>query len=65
MKKIYYLIDTSNWICAETSSVMSESDVAAKNAGYMHNNSSLRWYAREELERSSKSLPIVWEIKGK
>ena len=34
------------------STVMSDSDVAAKNAGYMHNNSSLRWYVREELEQS-------------
>lgn len=52
MKKIYYLINTDNWSCSEMSAVMSDSDVAAKNAGYMHNNSSLRWYAREELEQS-------------
>lgn len=59
MKNTYYLIDTLNWRCIETSVVLAESDVAAKNAGYMLSNSTLRWYRGDALTH----LPIKWTPK--
>ena len=59
MKNVYYLINTSSWTCLETNTLMSERDVSAKNAGYMHANSSLRWYHSNELTH----LPIAWTPK--
>lgn len=59
MKNRYYLIDTADWRCVEISVVLSESDVAAKNTGYMLSNSSLRWYIGDALTH----LPIKWTPK--
>lgn len=56
MKPTYYLIDTSSWICLTINTTMSDKDVAAKNAGYMHANDTLRWYHGNEISH----LPIVW-----
>jgi hypothetical protein len=54
--KTYYLIDTSTWKIIQTNSTMSDSDIDAKNQGYMFSNSSLKWYKSEE----TKFLPIIW-----
>lgn len=59
MKNTYYLIDTSNWTLRESSGILSQADADAKNAGYMHSNSPLRWYHGDML----KSLPIKWTPK--
>jgi hypothetical protein len=35
---------------------MDKSDIDAKNQGYMHSQSSLRWYLADEI----KHLPLEW-----
>jgi hypothetical protein len=54
--KTYYLIDTSTWKIIQTNSTMSDSDIDAKNQGYLFSNSPLKWYKSEE----TKFLPIIW-----
>jgi len=54
--KAYYLIDTNNWRLIQINSTMDKSDIDAKNQGYMHSQSSLRWYLADEI----KHLPLEW-----
>jgi hypothetical protein len=58
MTTIYYLIDTSTWKVVETSKNLGVSDANAKNQGYLHSNSPLKWFSSKEIEL----LPIVWSV---
>ena len=58
MTTIYYLVNTSTWKVIETSKTMSISDANAKNQGYLHSNSPLKWFSSKEIEL----LPIVWSV---
>ena len=52
----YYLVDTNNWRIVQINSTMDKSDNNAKNQGYMHSQSPLRWYEAEDI----KHLPLEW-----
>jgi hypothetical protein len=56
--KAYYLIDTNIWRIIQINSTMNKGDVAAKNQGYMHSNSTLRWYEDDEI----RHLPLDWTL---